>query len=133
MLFLAAQFGIWIGMVGHSAEFYFSVSGFVSFSQCHFSCFVYALEKPFSLKLWVVNLIILNYLSFFVPPTGWTLSTCFVNSPLSSPVSLAIAEITHLLSSSFVSSFPGFRRPLQSCTIFGNIDQLRPVVEIISY
>ena len=47
LLFLAAQFRIWIGMVGHSAEFYFSVSGFVSFSQCHFSYFVYALKKPF--------------------------------------------------------------------------------------
>ena len=45
--FLAAHFRIWIGMVGHSAEFCFSVSGFVSFSQCHFSYFVYALKKPF--------------------------------------------------------------------------------------
>ena len=45
--FLAAQFGIWIGMVGHSAEFYFSVSDFVSFSQFHFSYFAYVSKNVF--------------------------------------------------------------------------------------
>ena len=66
--FLAAQFGIWIGMVGHSAEFYFSVSDFVSFSQFHFSYFAYV-SKNVSLKLLIVNLVILDCFLFFVPPT----------------------------------------------------------------
>ena len=40
LIFLATQFGIWIGMVGHSGEFYFFVSNFVSFSQFYCSYFV---------------------------------------------------------------------------------------------
>ena len=60
----------------------------------------------------MVNLIILDSLPFFMSPTGWTMPTCFMNSSLSNPASLAIAEITLLLSYSFVSSFPGFWRPI---------------------
>ena len=118
LLFLAAQFGIWIGMVRHSAEFYFSVSDFVSFSQFHFSYFVLCFRKNFSLELLVVILIILDCLPFFAAPTGWTLSMCFMNYSSSSQASLAIAEITILLSSLFVSPFPSFRRPV---TIMHNL------------
>ena len=91
----------WILLFNFGFCFLFSVSLFLI-------CLRF--KKSFSLKLWVVNLIIFYCLPFFVPPTGWTLSTCITNSSSSSPALLAIAEITRLLSSSFVSSFPGFRR-----------------------
>lgn len=81
---------------------------FLSFIVLILLCF----KKTISLKLWVVNLIIFDCLPFFVPRSGWALSTCLKNSPLSIPASLAIVEITLLLSSSVVSSFPGFQNRL---------------------
>ena len=75
-----------------------------------FFLFCLCFKKTFPVKLWVVNLIILDYLPFFMSPTGWTLSTSFVNFSSSSLASLVIGEIALLLSSSFVWSFLGFQR-----------------------
>ena len=58
-----------------------------------FFCFIFSFSFPFVIllmlqknlfsKMWVVNVIILGCLPFFVPPTRWTLSKCFMNFPLS--------------------------------------------------
>ena len=96
------------------------IFGFCFLFSVSFFLFCLCFEKTFSLKLWVVNLIILDGLSFFMLPTGWTLSMCFMNSPSSSLASLVIAKMALLLSSSFISSFLGFWRPV---TIMHNLQE----------
>ena len=93
--------------------FCFRFSFLYSFS---FFLFCLWLKNPFSLKLWVVCLIILGCLLFLVPPTrrttGWTFCTYFMNSPSLSSALLAIVKIILSPSLWFVSSIPSFWRPV---------------------
>ena len=74
--------------------------------------FRFCCRNTFSLKLWVVNFIILAWFPFFEPPMGCILLTCFLKSFSSTPASFATDDITFKASSSFVSSSSGFQRPV---------------------
>ena len=81
--------------------------GFFFFFPLSIFLFRLCCRKTFSLKLWVVNFIILAWFPFFAPPMGCILSTCFLKSFSSIPASFAdiTADITFNASPLFVSSF----------------------------
>ena len=73
-----------------------------------FFLFYLASKKLFSLKLWVVNLIILRCLPFFMPSIGWTLPHALWILFYPAQLHLWLPRITLL---PFVSFFLGFQRP----------------------
>ena len=80
-----------------------------------FFLFYLASKKLFSLKLWVVNLIILRCLPFFMPSIGWTLPHALRILFYPAQLHLWLPRITLL---PFVSFFLGFQRP---ATIMHNL------------
>ena len=100
-----------IKKAGRSAALGTCVLGFFSFLRYKILLFR-CCRNNFSLKLWVVNFVILTWFPFFVRPMGCILLTCFLKSFSSTPASFATADITFNTSSLFVLSSSGFQRSI---------------------